>query len=226
MPAAPRSIVSSRDRLTVYAYFRQEYLAGICPAGLVKKPTGCQMPGEPRRQWTLGQRLSPITQFFPLPVAVLSRVSPPPDGVKYVRVDSDLLLMELETQRIIEFVASVADLQDPNWPVVAETDRLALVSYFRDDFVHGSCPTDLTRTDRGCETRALWAIGEPLDPLAVYEQLPERLVVKLEALPTGYRYVRVADHVLVMVVATRVIRADVLDLAELSGFSPYSRRRP
>jgi hypothetical protein len=222
--AAPRSLATSRDRLAAYAYFRQEYLGGNCPAGLVKRPIGCQMPGEPKRQWTLGQRLSPITQFFPLPLPLLDRLSRPPGDVKYVRVDSDILLMELDTQRVIEFVTSVADLQDPNWPVVGEADRLALVSYFRDDYTHGSCPIDLARTERGCETRPLWAIGEPLDPLAISEQLPDRLVIQLKALPDGYRYVRVADHVLVMVVATRVIRADVLDLADLSGFSPYPRR--
>jgi hypothetical protein len=72
----------------------------------------------------------------------------------------------------------------------------------------------------------LWAIGEPLDPLAISEQLPDRLVVQLKPLPDGYRYVRVADHVLVMVVATRMVRADVLDLADLSGFGTYLRRRP
>ena len=222
--AVPRPLVTSRDRLAAYAYFRQEYMAGNCPAGLVKRPLGCQMPGEPKRQWALGARLSPITQFFPLPVPLLDRLSRPPGDVKYVRVDSDILLMEIDTRRIIEFVASVADLQDPNWPVVGDADRLTLVSYFRDDYAHGSCPADLAHTERGCETRPLWAIGEPLDPLAISEQLPDRLLIQLKPLPDGYRYVRVADHVLVMVVGTRVIRADVLDLADLSSLGTSPRR--
>jgi hypothetical protein len=102
--------------------------------------------------------------------------------------------------------------------------RRPLSAYFRDDYAHGNCPSDLARTGCGCETRPLWAIGEPLDPLATYEVLPDRVLMQLEALPDGYRYVRVPDHVLVMVVATRMIRADVLDLADLSGFS--TRRRP
>ena len=224
--AAPRPLVTSRERFAVYGYFRDEFRRGNCPAGLVKRPIGCQMPGEPKRQWTLGRRLSPTTQFFPLPLPLLGALPPPPSGVKYVRVDSDIVLMEVDTLRIIEFVASVADLQDPNWPVVGEADRLTLVSYFRDDYVRGNCPDDLAHTERGCETRPLWAIGEPLDPLAISEQLPDRLVVQLKSLPDGYRYVRVADHVLVMVVATRVVRADVLDLADLSGFGTYPRRRP
>jgi hypothetical protein len=222
--AVPPSLVTNRDRLAAYGYFREEYQRGTCPAGLLKKPIGCQMPGEPKRQWTLGKPLPPTTMFHPLPLSVLDRLTPPPSGVKYVRVDSDLLLMELDSLRVIAFVASVADLQDPNWPVVGEDDRLALSAYFRADYARGTCPDDLARTERGCETRPLWAIGEPLDPLATYEALPDRLVVQLEPLPDGYRYVRVADHVLVMVVATRMIRADVLDLADLSGLS--TRRRP
>jgi hypothetical protein len=184
------------------------------------------MPGEPKRQWALGKRLSPITQFFPLPLPLLDRLSRPPGDVKYIRVDSDVLVMEADTLRIIAFVASVADLQDPNWPVVAEGDRLALTAYFRKDYIRGNCPDDLARTPRGCEIRPLWAIGEPLDPLATYELLPDRLISQLEPLPDGYRYVRVADHVLVMVVGTRMIRADVLDLADLSAFGTYPRQRP
>ena len=225
-PEVRRALITSRDRFAVYGYFRQEFLAGMCPAGLVKNSLGCQMAGEPKRQWALGKRLSPITPFFVLPLPLLARLSPPPGGVKYVRIDSDIVLMEVDTLRIIEFVASVADLQDPNWPVVGAADRLALTAYFRSDYVRGNCPDDLARTARGCETRPLWAIGEPLDPLATYELLPERLIVQLEPLPDGYRYVRVADHVLVMVVATRMIRADVLDLAALASFGTYPRRRP
>jgi hypothetical protein len=224
--AEPRALITSRDRLAAYGYFRQDFLAGICPAGLVKNPIGCQMAGEPKRQWALGKRLSPMTPFFGLPLPLLARLSPPPGGVKYVRIDSDIVLMEVDTLRVIEFVTSVADLQDPNWPVVGAADRFALTAYFRGDHALGNCPDDLARTARGCETRPLWAIGQPLDPLATYELLPDRLIVQLESLPDGYRYVRVADHVLVMVVATRMIRADVLDLADLSGFSPYPRRHP
>ncbi len=223
-PDPTLALITSRDRFAAYTYFREEFLRGTCPAGLVKKPIGCQMQGEPKRQWTLGKKLSPTTLFYPVPLALVAKLSPPPSGVKYVRVDSDLLLMELDRLRVIAYVASVADLQDPNWPVVDEDDRLALSTYFRADYARGNCPDDLARTERGCETRPLWSIGQPLDPLATYEVLPDRLVVQLEALPDGYRYVRVADHVLVMVVTTRVVRADVLDLADLSGFSLNPRR--
>jgi hypothetical protein len=219
-----RAMITSHDRFATYAYFREAFLLGNCPAGLVRRPTGCQMPGEPKRQWALGKRLAPTTLYYPLPLPLLAKLSPAPGGVKYVRVDSDILLMEFDTLRVVEYVASVADLQDPNWPVVGDADRIVLVSYFRDDYARGSCPTNLARTARGCETLPLWAIGEPLDPLAVYLPLPDRLVVQLKPLPDGYRYVRVADHVLVMVAATRVIRADVLDLADLSGFSAYPHR--
>lgn len=75
------------------------------------------------------------------------------------------------------------------------------------------------------ETKPLWTLGEPLDPLATYELLPERLLALLGPPPDGYRYIRVADHILLMVVATRIIRADVLDLSDLSDPGTVRERR-
>jgi len=211
-----RGMLTSRDRLTVYAYFRAEFVAGRCPPGLVLKSNGCRTSGDSKRQWTLGQPLGPTVVPHSLPVALLAQLPPAPRGHRFTRIDSDIVLMDLDTRRIVEAVASVADLQDASWPILAENDRTTLVSYYRADYANRTCPADLIATERGCETRPLWTLGEPLDPLATYELLPERLLAQLGPPPNGYRYIRVADHILLMVAATRIIRADVLDLSDLS----------
>ena len=209
-----RSLLTARDRFTVYSYFRSEFVAGRCPAGLVRKSTGCRMPDDAKRPWAPGQVLPAQVVFQPVPAALVSQL-PPIRGLRFVRIDTDIVLMDLDTRRIIEAVASVADLQDANWPILAEKERATLVAYYRNDHANRTCPSDLITTERGCEMRPLWTLGEPLDPLATYELLPERLLAQLGPAPDGYRYIRVADHVLLMVTATRIIRADVLDLSDL-----------
>jgi hypothetical protein len=214
--AESRGQVSQRDRLTVYAYYRAEFVAGHCPGGLVRKSNGCRLLGDARRAWSLGAPVPPLTVFLPLPSMLQSRLQPLPRGYRFVRIDTDVLVLDADTRRITEVVASVADLQDPIWPIVAETDRAVLVRYYRADYFNRTCPPDLTPTRRGCEVKPLWTVGEPLDPLATYELLPERLQAELGPPPDGYRYIRVADHVLLMVVATRIISADLLDLTDLA----------
>ncbi len=210
-----RGVLTARDRLTVYAYFRADFVAGRCPPGLVRKSSGCRTSDDAKRQWVLGQPLAPMVVLHSLPVALLAQLPPAPRGHRFTRIDSDVVLMDIDTRRIVEAVASVADLQDANWPILAENDRTTLVGYYRADYANRTCPSDLIATERGCETRPLWTLGEPLDPLATYELLPERLLTQLGPAPDGYRYIRVADHILMMVTATRIIRADVLDLSDL-----------
>ena len=213
---AQRGLLTGRDRMTVYAYFRAEFVGGRCPAGLARKSNGCRMPGDAKRQWALGQPLPPLVTFHALPAMLLVHLPPTPRGLKFVRIDTDIVVLDIDTRRVVEAVASVADLQDANWPILAENDRAALVSYYRNDYANRTCPADLIATERGCETKPLWTVGEPLDPQATYEALPERLLAQLGPAPDGYRYIRVADHILLMVVGTRIIRADVLDLSDLS----------
>ena len=212
--AVSSSLLTPRDRLTVYSFFRGEFVAGRCPAGLMRKSNGCRMPDDARRSWVIGQPLPALVVFHPLPAQLLSQL-PPMRGLRFVRIDTDIVLMDIEQRRVVETVASVADLQDPNWPILAENDRATLVSYYRNDHANRTCPPDLIATPRGCEMRPLWVLGERLDPLATYELLPERLLAQLGPPPDGYRYIRVGDHILLMVAATRIIRADVLDLSDL-----------
>ena len=99
--------VSSRDRDTVYSYYRGEYAAGNCPPGLAKKDNGCLPPGQAKKMWAVGQPLPSSIRYEPLPPALLGRLSPAPAGYQYVRVDSDVLVMAAGTRMV---TAAIADL--------------------------------------------------------------------------------------------------------------------
>src|SRR6476646_5183990 len=60
---ANRPLVGDRERNAVAAYYRDDYLAGNCPAGLVRTDQGC----EPKRLWTLGEPLDPAVTYALLP---------------------------------------------------------------------------------------------------------------------------------------------------------------
>jgi hypothetical protein len=48
-----------------------------------------------------------------------------------------------------------------------------------------------------------------------YEILPPPLLAQLDPIPDGYTYIRLGEHILLMSVDSRIIRADVVDLARL-----------
>src|SRR4051812_34125581 len=90
--AVSRGLTTARDRLTVYAYFRAEFVAGRCPAGLARKNNGCRVAGDTKRQWMLGQPMPPLVVFHALPAALVSQL-PPVRGHRFVRIDTDIVLM-------------------------------------------------------------------------------------------------------------------------------------
>jgi hypothetical protein len=213
--APGRIVIHERDRTAAYSYYRTEFIGGRCPPGLAKKGNGCLPPGLARRAWLLGAPLAPAAVFYPLPAPLLTQLSPAPAGYQYVRVDNDILLMASGTRVVSAVVLSLTDLRDARAPLIAEPDREAIVAYYRSDYLAGNCPAGLMRTDAGCQAKPLWTLGAPLEPSVSYDVLPEPLLAQLSPVPDGYQYIRMADRVLLLEVETRVIRADVLDLARL-----------
>lgn len=207
--------VTDRDRVAVHTFYRTEFVDGRCPPGLARKDNGCLPPGQARRLWMLGSPLPPAAVFYPLPAPLLTQLTPPPQGYQYVRVDNDILLMTLGTRVIVESVGSIASLQEASRPLIGDRDRNAVAAYYRDDYLAGNCPAGLVRTDLGCEPRRLWALGEPLAAAVPYEALPQPLIAQLAPLPDGYGYIRLGEHILLMAVDTRAIRAEVVSLARL-----------
>lgn len=100
--------------------------------------------------------------------------------------------------------------------VVADRDRSAIQTYYRNEFATGNCPPGLAKKNNGClppgQAKKLWSIGQPLPPALVFYPLPTVLLSTLTPPPTGYQYVRVDDDVLLMITATRIIASLVTNL--------------
>jgi hypothetical protein len=105
-----RVVVPDRDRAVVYQYYRTEYSAGRCPPGLAKKGNGCLPPGQANKQlWVIGQPLPPAVVYEPVPRAVVQQLAPVPPGYDYVRVDNDVLLMDMTNRMVADVVNDIND---------------------------------------------------------------------------------------------------------------------
>jgi hypothetical protein len=107
-----RVVVPDHDRAIVYQYYRNEYAAGRCPPGLAKKGNGCLPPGQAKKQqqlWVIGQPLPPAVLYEPVPRAVVQQLAPVPPGYDYVRVDNDVLLMDMTNRMVADVVNDIND---------------------------------------------------------------------------------------------------------------------
>ena len=104
-----RVVVPAKDRAVVYQYYRTEYSAGRCPPGLAKKGNGCLPPGQAKKLWVIGQPLPPAVIYEPVPRAVVQQLAPVPAGYDYVRVDNDVLLMDMTNRMVADVVNDIVD---------------------------------------------------------------------------------------------------------------------
>lgn len=104
-----RVVVPDHDRAVVYQYYRSEFSAGRCPPGLAKKGNGCLPPGQAKKLWVIGQPLPPAIVYEPLPPVVAQQLAPVPPGYGYVRVDDDVLLMDMTNRMVADVVNDLND---------------------------------------------------------------------------------------------------------------------
>ena len=104
-----RVVVPAPDRAIVYQYYRTEFSAGRCPPGLAKKGNGCVPPGQAKKLWVVGQPLPPAVIYEPVPPVVVQRLAPVPPGYGYVRVDNDVLLMDMTNRMVADVINDIND---------------------------------------------------------------------------------------------------------------------
>jgi hypothetical protein len=100
-------VIVDRDRSTVSSYYREEFARGNCPPGLAKKDNGCLPPGQAKKVWVVDQPLAPTVVYYPLPSALYDRLTPPPAGYQYVRIDDDVLLMQTANRSVVNLVVNL-----------------------------------------------------------------------------------------------------------------------
>lgn len=91
-----------------------------------------------------------------------------------------------------------------------EHHRVAVRSYYEEQFHRGSCPPGLAKKNNGCMPPGLakrWTVGRTLPGDVVFYDLPPELVAVLGAPPAGHRYVRVARDILLITSGTAMVVA-------------------
>ena len=92
------------DRNAARDYFASQYGRGNCPPGLAKKNNGCLPPGQAKKRYRVGQRLSRDVIYVDAPSELVVRLQPPPSGHKYVIVDGDLVKLAIGTLLVVDAI--------------------------------------------------------------------------------------------------------------------------
>lgn len=83
--------------------------------------------------------------------------------------------------------------------VIHDHDRVVIRDYIQKDY-YRHCPPGLAKKHNGCmppgHAKKRYVVGQPL--VVVYEPVPRDVLVRLEPVPRGYRYVRVDNDVLLI----------------------------
>ena len=89
-----------------------------------------------------------------------------------------------------------------------EQHRVAVNEYYGEQFRKGRCPPGLAKKHNGCMPPGQakkWQMGQPLPREVVYYSVPQPLLVRIGPPPSGYRYVRVADDILMISIGTKMV---------------------
>jgi Ni/Co efflux regulator RcnB len=94
-------------RVVARTYYTQHYGGPkACPPGLAKKNNGCLPPGQAKK-WAVGQPLPAGVVVYAVPQPVLVQLPPAPVGYRYVRVASDILLIAIGTQMVVDGISDL-----------------------------------------------------------------------------------------------------------------------
>jgi Ni/Co efflux regulator RcnB len=84
-------------------YYGRQENQGFCPPGLAKKGNNCLPPGQAKK-WRQGYPLPAGVTWYELPRSMVLNLGPPPTGYRYVRVASDILLIAIGTNMVIDAI--------------------------------------------------------------------------------------------------------------------------
>jgi hypothetical protein len=100
------SFFGDRHRSIAADYYNDMFRRGGCPPGLAKKNNGCMPPGQ-AKQWRLGYPLDPDITFYDLDRNLRIRLGDAPEGYRYVRVASDILLLAVGTNLVVDAIENL-----------------------------------------------------------------------------------------------------------------------
>ena len=99
-----------------------------------------------------------------------------------------------------------------------EPQRIVVQNYYVTQIKAGHCPPGLAKKHNGCMPPGQakkWQMGRPLPREVIFYELPPPLVIQLGPAPAGYRYVRVANDVLLLALGTGMVVDAIADLGRM-----------
>jgi len=92
-----------KQRSETNDYYKKRSHSGHCPPGLAKKKNGCAPPGHAKK-WAMGERLPRDVTYQSIDPAIRIKLGTPPEGHKFVRVATDILLIAVGTGMVIDAI--------------------------------------------------------------------------------------------------------------------------
>ena len=96
-----------------------------------------------------------------------------------------------------------------------EEQRQAVSRYYGSMKAKGHCPPGLAKKNNGCMPPGQakkWLMGQPLPATLVQYQVPNEVIVQIGIAPSGYKYVRVANDILLIALGTMIVVDAIEDL--------------
>jgi Ni/Co efflux regulator RcnB len=93
-------VILEKDRTIIREHFNASAAGGNCPPGLAKKNNGCMPPGQAKK-WSMGQAVPSGVTIYALPDPLLVRLTPPPVGYRYGRIEGDVVLVSIQTNVVV-----------------------------------------------------------------------------------------------------------------------------
>jgi Ni/Co efflux regulator RcnB len=96
-----------------------------------------------------------------------------------------------------------------------DEQRHAAQDYYGQQKAKGNCPPGLAKKNNGCMPPGQakkWAKGQALPRDVVFYPVPNQVSVRIGLPPKGYRYVRVANDILMIAIGTNMVVDAIEDL--------------
>lgn len=96
-----------------------------------------------------------------------------------------------------------------------DRQRILVRDYYAAEFHAGRCPPGLAKKHNGClppGQAKKWTMGHPLPRNVVFYDLPYELARQFGAPPAGYRFVRLANDILLISIGTGMVVDAIRDL--------------
>lgn len=106
----------------------------------------------------------------------------------------------------------------PEIPVGAyfqDRHRQAVLQYYGGQQAKGRCPPGLAKKNNGCMPPGQakkWSRGQPLPASLIQYPVPRRVISQIGPPPPGYKYVRVANDLLLVTLGTMMVVDAIEDL--------------